>query len=79
MPLLCSDELEREILEQRSVAPDDVSADYRWGGIGRLERRFASTRSTTGAHVFDLSRCMQTTQPESSWVAYYAAMQWSGP
>ena len=66
------------MLLQRSVAPDDVSADYRWGGVGRLERRFAATRSTTGAHTFDLSRCMQTPQPERSWVAQFVATQWSG-
>ena len=61
------------------MAPDDVSADYRWGGVGRLERRYAATRGTTGAHVCDLSRCMQTAQPESSWDAHCMATQWSGP
>ena len=70
VPLLCSDELEHEILEQRSVAPDDVSADYRWGGVGRLERRFTATRSTTGAHVFDLSRCMQVAQPRAAGLPF---------
>ena len=78
VPLPCSDELEHEMLLQRSVAPDDVvSADYRWGGIGHLERRFAATRSTTGAHTSDLSRCMQARAQLGCMLCGNAT--WTGP